>query len=609
MPRKKPASGKQRRQQMKEKRARKATEQARQRSRSRSKSAGEGEEREREGKSERQPRLVTSFGGRIGGTDSKLLTHFVREPDEVVQLRREAGDKPLTPAPTYHSNSPPEADPTLSMYNAVLSHPVRPKWRPSESKETLEAREENQFREWATRIQRAMASGARMNERRRKDDDKSDKKYETGRCLELGSLSVTPYELNIEVWRQLWRVIEFSDVLIVVTDVRYPTFHLPPSLIASLTKDMGKGVVVVLNKSDLVSEDLVRAWRNHLENIYPTIAIAEFSTKPYEDADHRGKGGVNARKKRLKRRVRRDLMTKHIEAHVKGVLDAAKSVLPSPGAAAASDYFAGSTGKLPAREKKRGKEKQGVCLGLIGHPNVGKTSLLNALVGRKVASTSRTAGHTKHLQHIPLEKYRAYLPDVYVIDCPGLVFPRAVPRHLTELMGLYPIAQIRETVSAVRFLAEHVNVQAMYALQKPEWYEKEDAWTPQMICEAYAEKKGYLLGRGGAPDTHRAGLEIVRDCVDGALLLAFAPPFESRKRLERALLHRHVVTAYGAGSIHAIESWREKDSGDSDGGMGLLTSHRTRPGSNKHTPGVVVVALNWGARAYFDGVSQISIVR
>ena len=31
-------------------------------------------------------------------------------------------------------------------------------------------------------------------------------------------------------------------------------------------------------------------------------------------------------------------------------------------------------------------------------------------------------------------------------------------------------------------------------------------------------------GGGGAPDVHRAGLEVLRDCVDGALCLAFAPP-------------------------------------------------------------------------------------
>ena len=61
-----------------------------------------------------------------------------------------------------------------------------------------------------------------------------------------------------------------------------------------------------------------------------------------------------------------------------------------------------------------------LSIGLCGHPNTGKTSLVNAIVGRKVASVSRTAGHTKHLQHIPLD----YPKGVYLIDCPGLIFPK-----------------------------------------------------------------------------------------------------------------------------------------------------------------------------------------
>ena len=39
-----------------------------------------------------------------------------------------------------------------------------------------------------------------------------------------------------------------------------------------------------------------------------------------------------------------------------------------------------------------------VTVGMIGHPNVGKSSLINGLVGRKVVSTSSTPGHTKYLQ-------------------------------------------------------------------------------------------------------------------------------------------------------------------------------------------------------------------
>ena len=54
---------------------------------------------------------------------------------------------------------------------------------------------------------------------------------------------------------------------------------------------------------------------------------------------------------------------------------------------------------------------------------------------------------------------------------------------------------------------------------------EEDALSPLGFCVALAERKGFRLSRGrGAADAHRAGLEVLRDCVDGAVCLAFSPP-------------------------------------------------------------------------------------
>lgn len=78
-----------------------------------------------------------------------------------------------------------------------------------------------------------------------------------------------------------------------------------------------------------------------------------------------------------------------------------------------------------------------VTIGLIGHPNVGKSSVLNALAGKKIVSVSHTPGHTKRLQTILIT------PEICICDCPGLVFPFAgVPKYLQELCGLYPYSQV-----------------------------------------------------------------------------------------------------------------------------------------------------------------------
>lgn len=55
---------------------------------------------------------------------------------------------------------------------------------------------------------------------------------------------------------------------------------------------------------------------------------------------------------------------------------------------------------------------------------MGKSSLINGLVGRKVVSVSRTPGHTRYFQTYFLT------PSVKLCDCPGLIFPSLLPKQL-----------------------------------------------------------------------------------------------------------------------------------------------------------------------------------
>jgi ribosome biogenesis GTPase A len=100
-----------------------------------------------------------------------------------------------------------------------------------------------------------------------------------------------------------------------------------------------------------------------------------------------------------------------------------------------------------------GTMRTGTVVGIVGQPSVGKSSVLNRLVGRKTASEARTAGHTKYFQTISLQHYC----DATLVDCPGLLFPATnlvggparggarggVPRVLQELFGIYEHSQVR----------------------------------------------------------------------------------------------------------------------------------------------------------------------
>lgn len=95
--------------------------------------------------------------------------------------------------------------------------------------------------------------------------------------------------------------------------------------------------------------------------------------------------------------------------------------------------------------------KDYITLGLVGHPNVGKSSLINSIMRRTVVSASRTPGHTKHFQTIHISD------NVRLCDSPGLVFPALIPRALQIVSGMYPIAQVQEPYSAIRYLVSLVD--------------------------------------------------------------------------------------------------------------------------------------------------------
>ncbi len=58
-----------------------------------------------------------------------------------------------------------------------------------------------------------------------------------------------------------------------------------------------------------------------------------------------------------------------------------------------------------------------VTIGMVGYPNVGKSSVINVLCKKKLVGVAAQPGKTKHFQTLFIEK------DLMICDCPGLVFP------------------------------------------------------------------------------------------------------------------------------------------------------------------------------------------
>lgn len=139
-------------------------------------------------------------------------------------------------------------------YQRVLKIPVRPYWDKTTSKLELERNETRYFEHWLQSIY---------------------KQYDVDR--------LNHFEHNLEVWRQLWRVCERSDLLLIVCDARHPLFHFPPSLYDYVTAVCNKPLVVVLNKIDLVPLATLKRWVAYFQTRFPLVGLVPFTSFPPTD--------------------------------------------------------------------------------------------------------------------------------------------------------------------------------------------------------------------------------------------------------------------------------------------------------------------------------------
>ncbi|XP_077289885.1 nucleostemin 4 isoform X1 [Arctopsyche grandis] len=381
-------------------------------------------------------------------------------------------------------------------FPAGLTFPRRPPWNFDMSRLELDSRENRYFTQYLSELHKTFEKG--------------------------DSISI---DRNIENWRQLWRVTEMSDILLLVVDIRFPNLIFPPSLYDYVVGYLHKHMVVVLNKIDLAPPSLVAAWKHYFTKQYPKLKIVLFTSFPsYNLRDGGGSAsGIKIKRRKGKQKMAAEGAQKLQEACqtlVKDELDLSlwkHKILEEMN----FEYEDIVIDKVVNQNEdtsyfQHQRFKEGILtIGCVGQPNVGKSSLINALMGRKVVSVSRTPGHTKHFQTIFLTS------NVRLCDCPGLVFPSTVSKVLQVLMGSFPIAQLREPYTTIKYLAERMDLVKLLKITHPS---KEEEWSAMDICEAWATKRGFFTAKAARPDTHRASNHLLRMALSGQISLCFMPP-------------------------------------------------------------------------------------
>ena len=397
-----------------------------------------------------------------------------------------------------------------------LTVPRRPPWDDSTTPQQLDQRERESLLEW----RRGLAD-----------------------LQENDDLLMTPFERNIEVWRQLWRVIEGSDLVVQIVDARNPLLFRSEDLEKYVKEvDPHKNNLLLVNKADMMTFSQRQAWADYFEaaGINYKFFSASLAKALNEALEVEGSGDdeiapVQARpggaladgedqlaKEAYKLDIRdaaEDEEEWVSEEDLDDEIDRRTRILTVN---ELESLFLENTPKLEITDTEHPRKTQ---IGLVGYPNVGKSSTINALIGAKKVSVSSTPGKTKHFQTIHLS------PEVILCDCPGFVFPNfATTKAELVCNGILPVDQLREFTGPAGLVAQRIPqsfFEALYGVKvhtRP--FEEGGTGLPtaEEILIAYAVARGFAKTGQGQPDESRAARYILKDYVNGKLLFCHPPP-------------------------------------------------------------------------------------
>lgn len=159
----------------------------------------------------------------------------------------------------------------------------------------------------------------------------------------------------------------------------------------------------------------------------------------------------------------------------------------------------------------RNLEARNIQAMIMGIPNVGKSTLINLLAGRKIAKTGDEAGVTKAQQRIRLDE------RIVLTDTPGFLWPKLTPPECGYRLAA--TGAIKDTAFAyddvALFLADYLGKHYPQALQSRYGIDPvpEEALT---LLEAVGRARA-CVGRGGHVDFDKVSALLVNELRAGVL--------------------------------------------------------------------------------------------
>lgn len=293
------------------------------------------------------------------------------------------------------------------------------------------------------------------------------------------------YPGHIAKWdKALASQLKLVDVVLEVLDARLPQSTCHPELAERVES---RPRVRFLNKTDVASPAQTKAWLAYYRKTDPQTPVLSGSTQ-----NSQAKGAI------LK--ALQAAGQPRITAHV------AKGLKPRP-----------------------------IRVLVVGMPNVGKSSLINYLVGKSKVATGHRAGVTRQTQWVRIH------PQVELLDSPGIIPPR-LDGGWERLALLAIVSSVGDAATEEQatgeFLLNHLQKICPPVLFKRYGADEPDAEgnIPVWSLETLAYKRQWLLGEGKA-DMDRAARTLLTEFRQGRLgpITLELPPVEQLEELEQTV--------------------------------------------------------------------------